>query len=53
MARPIESTPILSGEDAQKLYQEAQKPIRPTPQKTEELNRCFSLYERFLNRLNK
>ncbi len=53
MAGPIEATPILSGKDAERLHREAQRPVVISPAKAEELDRCVSLYEKFLERLNK
>ncbi len=48
MAKPIEPTPVLSGEDAKefrRLTQEEERKVNP--KKAEFLQNCFNLYQKF------
>ncbi len=53
MARPIESTPVLKGKDAQRLFKEAGKKVVVSPAKRKELERHLSAYQSFSARLKK
>lgn len=47
MAKPIEPTPVLSGEDAKRLLNEVSKPIIMSTKKLADLKRCADLFKRF------
>ena len=51
MARPIEATPILVNQDAERLYREAEKKVTMTPTKKKQLEKYVSLYKKFISRL--
>ena len=48
MSRPIKSTPILKGKDAERLIRETER-IKLTPEKKKELEKCLSLYHKFFS----
>ncbi len=45
MAKPIEPTPILKGEDAKKFYEELERAeSSPSPKKAQFIKECVNLY---------
>ena len=51
MAKPIEPTPVLSGEDAVRLVTEALKPIKISVEKQKDLNRCAAIFRQLLPKI--
>ncbi|MDO8554266.1 MAG: hypothetical protein Q7S22_05640 [Candidatus Micrarchaeota archaeon] len=45
MAKPIESTPILKGEDAKRFYEETENAeVNPSFKKAQFIKECIELY---------
>lgn len=47
MAKPIEPTPILKGEDATRFYKELESAeLNPNPEKAKFIKECVELYQK-------
>ena len=46
MARPITPTPVLKNKDAEIVYREAEKEVRLSAAKKNELKYCLELYKK-------